>query len=378
MSTETFGQQESGWTDRLRALVLGPAFASAVAQTLKSVLAASAAWWISVSLLQTQMPFLAPWVALLTVHATVYRSLSRGVQTTVASSLGVGLSFLVGTFLGVSLWTYDLALLVALAAARIRSIRDEGVAIATTAIFLLSSGFTDQEALLLDRIIEVCLGVTVGVVVNLLIIPPLRDSQASRYVDSINRRMGEVLVDMADEFSRSWDVDQAQRWMDHTEIMVKETRSAWEFVGFARESHQANPRTYLRRHGVRLSKPAAGSRAEDSYTEILTRVDEGISHLRNLTRTLHQATYAEGPWDDRFRREWTSIARDCGRAIADPDAEVEPVHERLDALSTAISREGGLPSLEWPLYGSLLTSLRHIVVIVDDVASTRATREAHS
>lgn len=44
MSTETFGQQESGWTDRLRALVLGPAFASAVAQTLKSVLAASAAW----------------------------------------------------------------------------------------------------------------------------------------------------------------------------------------------------------------------------------------------------------------------------------------------------------------------------------------------
>ena len=31
-----------------------------------------------------------------------------------------------------------------------------------------------------------------------------------------------------------------------------------------------------------------------------------------------------------------------------------------------------LPGLRWPLYGSLITSLRHVVTIVDDVAATLA------
>lgn len=364
--------------DRLRHGIRGPAFASAAVQTVKSVIAATVAWWVSVSLLQTQMPFLAPWTALLTVHATVYRSLSHGVQTSIASALGVGLSFIIGNYLGVSVWTYALALLVGLIAARIQWIRDEGVAIATTAIFLLSSGFEDQEPLLGDRMIEVGLGVAVGVLVNLLVIPPLRDGQAARYVDSVNRRMGGVLVDMADEFAESWDTERAEAWIEAAGSMEYDTQSAWEFVRFARESRRANPRTYLRRHGVRLRTPPTGTGKEDRYGEVLSRVDEGLSHLRNLARTLHEATYADGPWDDRFRREWSAIVRDCGRAIADPDAEVDPIHDRLTALSQSMSEADDLPNTAWPLYGSLITSMRHIAVIVDDVASTREVRESGS
>src|SRR5699024_6808456 len=63
------------------------------------------------------------------------------------------------------------------------------------------------------------------------------------------------------------------------------------------------------------------------------------------------------------------IAADAGRAVADPDADVEPIHARLDELSTRLT-QGELPSRSWPLYGALITSLRHIAVIVDDVAST--------
>src|SRR5699024_12297185 len=98
-------------------------------------------WWLSGSVLDSQMPFLAPWTALLTVHATVHRSLSRGIQTTVATTIGVGISFLIGNFLGVSLWTFALALLVGLAGARLRWIRDEGVGMATTRHLILRSGF---------------------------------------------------------------------------------------------------------------------------------------------------------------------------------------------------------------------------------------------
>lgn len=360
---------------RLRELTRRPEFFTELLQIVKSVVAATAAWWISVAVLDSPVPFLAPWTALLTVHATVHRSLSRGTQTTVASAIGVGLSFLIGNYLGVSLWTFALALFVGMAGARITWIRDEGVAIATTAIFILGSGFTEQQPLLLDRLIEVGMGVAVGIVVNVVVIPPLREQQASRYVDSINRRMGDVLVNMADEFASSWETDQAESWFHETQSMNKELNSAWQSVRFARESRRSNPRRRLTR-AQRLQRRQQSTDREASYEEILDRVDEGISHLRHLARTLREAAYAEGAWDENFRERWTDIVRDAGRAIADPDAEVDPIHTRVTTLARTMSEEAGLPQETWPTYGSLLTSVWHIAVIVDDVASAREARES--
>lgn len=364
-----------GRMHRLRELTQRPEFVTDLLQILKSVVAATAAWWFSATVLDSPLPFLAPWTALLTVHATVHRSLSRGAQTTVASAIGVGLSFLIGTYLGVGVWTFALALFVGLAGARISWIRDEGVAIATTAIFILGSGFTAQQPLLLDRLIEVGLGVVVGVGVNLLLIPPLRDQQAARYVDSINRRMGDVLINMADEFSSSWETDKAEAWLQDTKSMSEELDSGWQSVRFARESRRSNPR-----HRLSGPRQPQGQREkagdEVSYEDILQRVDEGISHLRHLARTLREAAYAEGAWDERFRERWTDIVRDAGRAIGDPDAKVDPIHDRVTGLARAMSDDQGLPQETWPLYGSLLASVQHIAVIVDDVASAREAREA--
>lgn len=358
---------------RLQDLTRRPEFTTDLLQIVKSVVAATTAWWLSVNVLDSPLPFLAPWTALLTVHATVHRSLSRGAQSTVASAIGVGLSFLVGNYLGVGVWTFALAIFVGLAGARISWIRDEGVAIATTAIFVLGSGFTQQQPLLLDRLIEVGMGVAVGIGVNLLLLPPLRDRQAARYVDSINRRMGEVLTSMADEFRTSWQTDQAEDWLHETTSMSQDLDSAWQSVRFARESRQSNPR--YRMVGPRRSAQHQPTR-DVSYEEILQRVDEGISHLRHLARTLREAAYSEGAWDEHFRERWTTVVRDAGAAIADPDAQVDPIHDRVIALARTMSDERGLPREEWPTYGSLLTSVRHIAVIVDDVASAREAREA--
>jgi uncharacterized membrane protein YgaE (UPF0421/DUF939 family) len=198
-----------GVLGRLRDMARNPEASTAGLQIAKCVIAATGAWWVSVTFLNTSFPFLAPWVALLTIDATAYRTLSRGVQSTVASLLGIGVAFTVGTFLGVSLWTYALALLVGLVVARVRWIRDEGVTVATMSIFILSDGFSEQQQQFGDRMLEIGVGVLVGVVVNLLVLPPMRDRQASRYVDSVNRRMGSVLENMGEEFASSWDTDRA-------------------------------------------------------------------------------------------------------------------------------------------------------------------------
>lgn len=362
----------------LPARLTEPEAVTQLLQLVKGVVAGTAAWWLSVNVLQSQLPFLAPWTALLTVHATVYRSLSRGLQTTIASAIGVALSFAIGVWLGVSLWTFALALLVGMIGARLAWIRDEGVAIATTAVFVLGSGFDTQAPLLVDRMLEVCVGVGVGVVVNFLLIPPMRDIQASRYVHSINRQMGDVLGNMANEFSTSWDTDQADAWLREAESMSAELELAWETVRFARESERVNPRTGLRRRRARAGQPQGPGIEVATSEDILERADEGVVHLRHLARTLREGAQIEGEWDSHFRERWVEIVGQVGNAFAGQDAEAtaEPMQERLIELGVDLQTEGQLPSRSWPLYGSLIVSMSHIAAIADDVASARAAREA--
>ncbi|MGN0097088.1 MAG: aromatic acid exporter family protein [Corynebacterium sp.] len=377
MNTRT-RDDDHGVLGRLWATVRSPEGSTAGLQIAKCVIAATGAWWISVTFLNTSFPFLAPWVALLTIDATAYRTLSRGVQSTIASLLGIGVAFVVGTFLGVSLWTYALALLVGMVLARVRWIRDEGVTVATMSIFILSDGFSEQQQQFGDRMMEIGAGVVVGIVVNLLVLPPLRDRQASRYVDNVNRRMGSVLENMGEEFASSWDTDRADAWINETDSISEELNSAWSVVRFARESRRANPRSYLSRlRRARARGQETPDPEEASWEDILRRADEGASHLRNLARTLREASYAEGEWDTRFREEWASISRDAGRAVADPDAEVESLSDRLKQLTEDLSDDENLPTSHWPVYGTMITGLEHIVEIVDDVASSREARDPH-
>lgn len=349
-------------------------------QLLKSMLAATAAWWISAGVMHSQLPFLAPWVALLTVQVTLYRSVRNGVQTWVASTLGVGISFLIGSFLGVHLWTFALAILIGLLGARVPRLRTEGVAIATTSIFVLGSGFGAQAPLLVDRVIEVALGVGVGLLVNLLIVPPLREGQAARHVDGVNRQMGEILVEMADDLQHSWDTGRADSWVEQTVSLGRNLASVGQAVQFARESARFNPRRRIPRPHLHRRRSAQGEVDADddqvSYEEVLGRLGEGVATLRNLALTIRESTYAEGRWDEYFRDQWVSIMRDAGRSISDPDADVEPVQDRLVALSERMSRSDGLPPGEhWPVYGALIVGLERIATVVDDVASSRSARE---
>ena len=58
------------------------------------------AWVIAASVLDLQQPFLAPWSALLVVHATVYRTFSKGMQQVAATVVAV----LLATVVGETLW----------------------------------------------------------------------------------------------------------------------------------------------------------------------------------------------------------------------------------------------------------------------------------
>nr|WP_245349123.1 FUSC family protein [Brachybacterium fresconis] len=233
--------------------------------------------------MDSMLPFLAPWTALLTVHATMHRSLSRGAHTTVASTIGVGLSFLIGAYLGVNVWTFALALFVGLAGARLSWIRDESVAIATTAIFILGSGFSEQQPLLLDRIIEVGVGMAIG--------GPRQPA-------------------------------------DHSPA----ARSAGRAI---RGQHQPSHGRRPHQHGRRVLH-LLGDRQGDAWRQETESMSEELD-------TAWQSAYSEGDWDERFRERWRAIVRDAEHAIAGPDANVRSDLRPHHRSRTGDGRRPGSP-----------------------------------
>lgn len=351
--------------------ICSPAVQSDALQVFKSALAATVTWWISVNLLHSQLPFLAPWVALMTMQFTVYHTFISGIQTAIASVIGVGLSFVIGTYLDVNVWTFGLAMVIGLIGARVPKLRAEGIGIATTSIFLLASGFDDQQPLLYDRILEILLGVAVAIAINLIIFPPLRDQEANMVVGSLDRRMGEVLQKMADELAEKWNIDNADEWLEEINSINNDLEKAWHSVRFARESRRVNPRKIR----IRGGRPQP---TETSYETNLTRIDEGIAHLRHLARTLRDTPNIDSDWDPVFQQQWVSLMHDAGVLLADPNQEIDPIRDRLSKLSSEMSEDKQLASKKWPIYGSLLTSLFHLSALVDDaVTSRKAENEEH-
>ena len=174
-----------------------PVVWSEASQIAKTVAAAVIAWVIARDVLGIAQPFLAPWAALLTVHATVYRSLARGAQQVGATVLGVLLAFAAGAALGVNAASLGIVLLVGMVAGATRSLRAESTTAAATALVVLLTGYAGDSPVLFARLLDTVIGIAVGLAINLLVWPPLHDRAAARRVDRIDDRIGALLSDIA-------------------------------------------------------------------------------------------------------------------------------------------------------------------------------------
>jgi uncharacterized membrane protein YgaE (UPF0421/DUF939 family) len=329
-------------------------------QILKAVIATVGAWLIAVKVLELDQAFLAAWAALLTIHATVYRTFWRGAQSVVATLVGIVLSYLATSVLGYGAASLAVAVLVGLLLARTRLIKEEGVAVATTALFVITSGYGSQETLLLDRFLDTLVGVAVGIVVNVLVVPPLDDRIAERALDRATVDLGNLLQQMADDLRQDMTDEPARAWVDETRRIDERLDHVQEQLSFTRESQWAN----LRRHRSVRTTDA------ERESELLVRLEEGVAQARAIARVVDESVVEARTWDDEFRSRWTDLLRSVGRRVADPEAEVKDLRPELDQLTRDLSH-GDLPNLHWPIYGSLITALLNVVAIVDDVASHR-------
>jgi len=328
-----------------------------LAQIAKTVLATVAAWWVADDVVGLEQSFLASWVALLTVQATVHRTFWRGAQSVLATALGIVLSYLAVLVLGTNALALGAAVLAGLLLARTPLIRHEGVAVATTAVFVITTGVGDHEMLLAHRLGDTVIGVLVGLVVNVAIRPPLDDRAAVHRLEQAAAALGALLHRIAEECAERREPP-TRSWIEETRRIDRLLDVAGEEIDFARESQWANLR---RRHGGRTLDVAATQ-------DRLVRLEEGVAHARSIARVVDGGAVDVDEWDEDFRRRWSDLTERLGTRLADPDGEVASLRSEVDRLAADLSGDD-LPTVHWPVYGALLTALRVIAVVVDDVAS---------
>lgn len=265
----------------------------------KSTLAATAAWAIAYSLLDAEAPAFAPFSAVLMMQVTLYQSMAQALRYLAAVAAGVALQGVIGFVAGSDLVTFALVALIALAIGRWPRLGAQGTQVATAAFFAFSTyiaaSSTLERATELGQILVlVGIGCTVGVTVNLLVIPPMRFRSAEYGVRALAHSMCELLSDIHPVLREGeLEPERTRRWADRASrlgAMVAQARSA---LDTGEESVRYNPLRLLRRHR---------KRSFAGYFELVNALERVTYQLASVTRTLDLAVEApdQGPSDQEF------------------------------------------------------------------------------
>ncbi|QNN52663.1 FUSC family protein [Nocardioides mesophilus] len=340
------------WTSRLR----DPIWWNDLVQLAKTAAAAVVAWVIAAHVLDLPQPFLAPWAALLVVHATVYRTFSRGLRQVAATVIAVVLSTSIGDLMGLSTASVALLLVVGLVVGTVPWFGAEATTIATTGLIVLTTGFTD-EAMLISRLLDTGIGIVVGLLVNLVLWPPLRRRTAAVAMDRIDDGIGELLIDMADGLSEDCSTEDVTGWVDSSRDLDGDIDHAWALVRQAQESARWNPR-----------RSAGPVRDPREWRGLLRRMEQSVAEIRSMSRTVGDEQSHRRAWGDGFAVPWLEMLGDTGRAARDADsAAMAAVRLRLEAFSDELRSTER--SQQWPTYGALIINLRNIIDAMDEVAA---------
>lgn len=342
---------------RARALLRDPVAWTDVIQLVKTVVAAVVAWVLAEKIFGLPQPFLAPWAALLVVHSTVYRSFWKGAKQVIATVVGVLLAWAFGNTMGLDATSLAAMLLVALVVGQVRWLRDEATTGAATALIVLTTGFATADHILIGRLYDTAIGVAVGVVVNLLVWPPLQDVTAVRAIDSVRQNVGRLVRDIAVQCDSECSYEHVEEWVLRSQELDADVDSAWGLVRQARESVRLNPRR-------RITRP----KSPGELGETLDRVEQALAEIRSMARTVGHSILDTKLWEEDFRSRWTGAASRIGEAIEEGDAQgLGEARAELTTLADDYSRED-LSALHWTEYGGLLLNLRNIATAMDRVA----------
>jgi uncharacterized membrane protein YccC len=296
------------WSSRLamplRPASSGPAryWQERVRLAVKGALAAVLAWVLARYAFGEPDPYFAPLAALLGVYPTVAGSLREGARYVAGFLLGAAMAIPVGVLLGPGIAGIAVVVVAGVLVSGWRRLGDQSAQVTFTALFALLLGGHQPFHYVAHRMVDVGIGVVTGLVVNVLVFPPLQLRPAEHAI----RQWGEDIAGALEDLSRAVaDRDSGLRsWDWHERQLSTAAGQARAAARHARDSLRWNPRARTEK-----SVPPPDGAVLDSL-EVLT------ARIRAVARSVPDITAAEGPGGSRasFREDYAAMLRQ----LADP------------------------------------------------------------
>jgi hypothetical protein len=336
------------------------------------VLAAVVAFAIADWLHTSSAPVLAPLTALLVVQLTMYETVAHGRERIVSVVAGVLVAVGFASVTGLTWWSLGLIVGVSLVAGRLLRLGPHLLEVPISAMLVLAVGGAENAAL--GRVVETLIGAVVGVLVNLLIAPPLYVQPASDAIAELAARMGTFSRTLAEALRGEWSREAADRHLAGARALGEEVARADRQLARTEESARLNPRGRIARQ------------AQPRLRSTLTALEHAQVGLRNLARALLDRTYfvpdeaAAYPRDarealadvlDAFAvnlEDAATVASGAGSADSSGGrmaAHTADLDSRRDQLSVQLIVDPRTDPSAWAQHGALLSAVDRLRVEVE-------------
>lgn len=265
------------------ALTVRAVFAPARLQLAgKAALAAGIAWTLAPLMPgpAAEVPYYAPFGALITMYPTVAGSLRQGLQSLAGLACGVGLAFALAAFGRPTPWLVGSVIGLGILLSGVPRVGGGKDWIPTAALFVLVVGGADPGSFSFGYLLQTAVGVAVGLAVNLLLLPPLRFSAAAASLERGRQELAGQLADMGAAMAERWPPDH-EDWSRRQDRLADAARDVRTAVGEADSSRRGNPRQW--RHHRDLN-------ADYAHVRQLERV---TFHVQDITEVLADAIYQQ-------------------------------------------------------------------------------------
>ncbi|MDT0203523.1 FUSC family protein [Nocardioides sp. AE5] len=326
----------------------------ALLQMVKTAVATILAWVVAGWLVPDgPPPVFAAIAAMLVVQPSLNQSLTKGIERSVGVIAGVMLAAALGLALGEESWVVILAVAAALALAwALRMTVGSANQVAISALLVLSMG-ASTPGYASYRVLETFLGAAIGIVVHLVLVPPVALDPARRAMDALGEEIAASLERLAGALTAKHTLRELRELMVAARRLYELRDAANEALDEAEDSLALNPRG---RH----------------HREDLAAMRESAENLRPIvTQVLGMTRAYVEQYDDDVSTEPAvqGISEELRRAAHDTRRELRlalgarymEFAETAPALTAPLMFKA--PSgMNWILIGSLMEDLRRIRV----------------
>ncbi|MFJ2647475.1 aromatic acid exporter family protein [Streptomyces sp. NPDC087420] len=212
----------------------------AVVQTLRSTVAATIAYVVALRLSNEAAPLTAPLTALLVVQVTLFSTLTTGVRRVNAVVAGVLVAIGFSALVGLTWWSLGLIILASLVVGRIVRAGEFVPEVAISAMLVL--GVTQVASTAWDRVLETLIGAVVGLLFNVLFVPPVWIANAGESIEGLARRLRQLLLGIGEGLTSPTPVARAAARLHEARRLDHDISEVDAALRQAEDSLRLNPR----------------------------------------------------------------------------------------------------------------------------------------